>query len=304
MPTDAFVISVVGAEQDYIEAVYLWDEGKLHKPRRLPRGTGLSWHIIETGEPLLAYDYMTQADVQSVNVSHYGSEKQVRSLLAVPMQVGKRTIGMLSAQSYLAHHYTIADQEILDMLAAYAAIALDNARLFSEVQKLAIPDGLTGTYNRRYFFDVAQKEISRARRYRHPVSVLILDIDRYKDINDTYGHDVGDHVLREITQRCCGQLRRSDVFARYGGDEFVALCPETDIQQCVEIAERLRHFLEGSPMQFGENKLAITISVGVSGAKTEIPDIGTLLKCADIALYEAKDAGRNRVKVNRCMPTT
>ena len=300
MPTDAFVISILDEDTDMIEAAYLWEHNERHESRHLPRGSGLSGYVIETGEPILAYDYIEQVEYRAMDVVHFGSGEQVRSLLAVPMRLGERVIGMLSAQSYRTHHYTAADQEILDMLAAYAAIAIDNARLFREIQKLAITDSLTESYNRRYFFDVAQREIARSRRDGHPFSILMFDIDGYKELNDIYGHDVGDDALRKIAECCRGQLRKTDVFARYGGDEFIILFPETTPQQCREIAERLRISLASRPIQCNEHALNISISVGIAGAQEDIPDIGTLVRCADQALYQAKNAGRNRVRVGKC----
>jgi len=297
MPADSFVISILNEKRKEIEAVYLWDLNKRHESRILPMGTGLSWYVIETGKTVLAYDYYNQEELKAVNVVHFGSQDHVRSVLAVPMRLSDKVIGMLSAQSYQSHHYTNEDQKILDMLAAYAAIAIDNARLFSEVQRLAITDSLTDVFNRRYFFDIAHQEILRARRYEHPISIIMLDLDYYKEINDAFGHDIGDKALKLIAQTCKDNVRKTDVLARYGGDEFIVLLPETDISECTEIAERLRIHLETHPIIVGTYSMHTTISVGISGADTQIPELYGLLKCADIALYEAKEAGRNCVKI-------
>jgi diguanylate cyclase (GGDEF)-like protein len=263
-------------------------------------GIGISWHVINTGEPIFTHDYFNQTEFQSLNVVHFGSEEHIRSVLAVPMRLGGKTMGMLSAQSYKSHHYREEDQKILDMLAAYAAIAIDNARLFEKVQQLAITDSLTGVYNRRHFFEIANQEILRARRYNHPISIIMLDLDHYKEINDTFGHDIGDEALSLIAKSCNDNIRKTDVLARYGGDEFIILLPETDITKSQEIAERLRSFLESNPIVIRDFSLNTTISVGISGAGEPIPELNSLLKCADIALYKAKETGRNCIKTHVC----
>jgi diguanylate cyclase (GGDEF)-like protein len=303
MPADSFVISILDEAENEIEAAYLYDKGKRAEPRRLPVGKGLSGHVIDTGEPLLAFDYYKQEELKDVDVVHFGSKAHIRSLLAVPLRTGKKVMGMLSAQTYKAYDYTPQDQQLLEMLAAYAAIAINNARLFSEVQRLAITDSLTGAYNRRHFFYAVEKELTRSRRFQHPIAVMMIDLDYFKEINDKYGHDVGDQALLLITQRCQENIREIDILARYGGDEFIILLPETTPEQAIEIAERLRKNLQDNPFQIDAGIIFTSLSIGVSGSDDELPELKDLLKCADIALYEAKKAGRNCVRLHAC-PTS
>ena len=300
MPADAFAISILDEENDEIEAVYLCDKGQRSEPRRLPRGKGLSGYVIRTGKPVLTHDFYQQENLKSVDVVHFGSENHIRSVLAVPMRLGDKVIGMLSAQTYQAYDFSTKDQKLLDMLAVYAAIAIDNAWLFAKIQHMAVTDSLTGAFNRRYFFSAAQNEILRSRRYGHPISIMMLDLDYYKEINDTFGHNVGDEALRLIAERCLQSIRRTDILARYGGDEFIVLLPETGIDQGVEIAERIRTTMELQPIQIGDVTIKPTMSVGVSGAKSDIPELDVFLKFADIALYAAKDSGKNCVRIKSC----
>lgn len=297
MPADSFVISILDEKTDEIVVPYLCDKGIRANPRSLPSGEGLSGYIIKTGKPFLAFDFYQQEELQSVDVVHFGSEEHIRSIIAVPMRLGERTIGMLSAQTYKSYDYSVEDQQLLDMLAAYSAIAINNARLFEEVQRLAITDSLTGTYNRRYFYSAAQKEIKRARRYKHPIAVMMLDLDNYKEINDTYGHDVGDQALRLIAQRCKENIRDADILARYGGDEFILLLPETDFKQALETAERLRSVMQKNPIELETTNVKTTTSIGITGATNMPPDLDILLKNADLALYDAKHSGKNCVKI-------
>ncbi len=297
MPADSFVISIIDEKANDILATYLSDRGVRSEPRHVSINEGLSGYIIKTGKPFLAFDYLQQKELHSVDFVHYGSEEHVRSIIAVPMRLGNKVIGMLSAQTYEAYDYTLGDQQLLDMLAAYTAIAINNARLFEEVQRLAITDSLTGTYNRRYFYSAAHKEIKRSRRYGHPVAVMMLDLDSYKEINDTYGHDVGDQALQLIAQRCQENIRNVDILARYGGDEFIFLLPETKIQRAFEIAERLRSAMQTKPIHIGSIRVTTTVSIGVAGTNGAQPELDPLLKSADLALYEAKQSGRNCIKI-------
>lgn len=297
MPADSFVISILDEKAEEIVATYLSDKGVREKPQRLSLGEGLSGYIIKTGRPFLAFDYYQQKELHDFDIVRYGSEEHVRSIIAVPMRLGSKVIGMISAQTYQSYDYGAEDQQLLDMLAAYTAIAINNAHLFEEVQRLAITDSLTGTYNRRLFYSAVQKEINRSRRYGHPIAVMMLDLDHYKEINDTHGHDVGDQALQLIAQRCQENIRETDILARYGGDEFIFLLPETKIKQAMETAERLRSAMQQYPIKVGNINVATTVSIGVAGVDNAPPELDVLLKSADLALYDAKQSGRNCIRI-------
>ncbi|HYY51773.1 MAG TPA: diguanylate cyclase [Myxococcales bacterium] len=177
-----------------------------------------------------------------------------------------------------------------------AAVAVDNARLFSEVKRLATTDPLTGTANRRHFLLVGQRLFETARRYGQPLSALMMDVDRFKQINDRYGHALGDLVLREITERTRSCLRAADVLGRYGGEEFALLLPMT--QQLAArnmLAERIRRAVSQHPIDTAVGPIAITVSIGVASLTPQTVSLEQLLMHADARMYEAKDAGRNRV---------
>ncbi len=161
-----------------------------------------------------------------------------------------------------------------------------------ELEALATTDSLTGINNRRNFFVLAKDEIARSRRYQRPLTALMIDIDRFKDVNDKHGHAIGDKVLRALAQACITTLRETDIFARLGGDEFVILLPETDDGR--EQADRLRRTLERMRTSLDDDTdLAITVSIGVASARPEDETIDDVLGRADEALYEAKQRGRN-----------
>jgi GGDEF domain-containing protein len=159
---------------------------------------------------------------------HYGSSEHTRSILAVPLRSGDGVIGMISAQSYKPHAYSTEDQYLLEMLAAHAAIAVENTRLIKRIQWLAITDPLTGLYNRRGLFELGQREVERFRRFNHPFVAIMLDIDMFKNVNDTFGHNIGDQVLIALADEMRKRVRVDvDVVGRYGGEELVIILPET-----------------------------------------------------------------------------
>ncbi len=166
-----------------------------------------------------------------------------------------------------------------------------------ELQRLATTDFLTGICNNRCFFENGEREIQRARRYGHPLGVLMFDIDHFKRVNDTYGHAAGDQVLVAITAACRAFLRDIDVFGRLGGEEFAILLPETDLAGGRTTAERLRSTIAEKGIEAGGATLNVTISVGVSVLSPGDDEIEQVLKRADDAMYEAKKTGRNRTMI-------
>jgi len=180
------------------------------------------------------------------------------------------------------------------------AVILDiteRKRLEEDLRAQAATDPLTGVPNRRSFEATARREVERARRYAKPFAVLALDIDHFKRINDTYGHDVGDIVLKRLSQICLEKLRVTDFLARLGGEEFAMLLPETDIDAAATLAERLRTAIATTPIATPKGALPITVSLGVAQYAPNEPTIDAALKRADEALYEAKHSGRNKVVV-------
>jgi diguanylate cyclase (GGDEF)-like protein len=174
----------------------------------------------------------------------------------------------------------------------------------SDLQTLAAIDFLTGIYNRRQFEALARAELARCQRYMRPLSVLMIDIDHFKAVNDRLGHAAGDRVLQNVASICRAEKRDSDIIARIGGEEFAVMLPETTETAALQFAERLRNQVRDSaPMIFGE-KVSVTISIGVAGATIRTAGIETLLRQADRALYEAKRSGRDRVVLSRLHDTT
>ena len=172
----------------------------------------------------------------------------------------------------------------------------ERKRMLEELRYLATIDGLTGLYNRRHFLDLCERELPRARRYRLDMGLLMLDVDRFKDINDTYGHDVGDEVLRLLTRLCRTALREADIIGRLGGEEFAVLLPQTNLPAAREAGERLREAIAQTALPLGDGRmLRFTVSVGACAFAAQHVTVRDLLKAADQALYAAKRNGRNQV---------
>ncbi len=293
MPVEAFVITQYHEGDRQIEAVYIFDRSGRAPGQIIPEGRGLSSQVIRSARPIYISD--TCAGESLGDVVHFGDPDEVRSVLAVPMRLRGQVAGMLSAQSYQPDAYTGEDLFLLEMLATYAAIALENASLFQHIQQLAITDPLTGIFNRRHLFELGEREFLRARRFNRALAVTMIDIDHFKITNDAFGHAVGDAVLKELCQLIKSNVREVDIIGRYGGEEFTVILPEADLAAAQDIAERLRGVVEKAFSNPHNLAPGITISLGVAVLQADTPNLENLIHAADIALYTAKNSGRNRV---------
>ncbi len=226
----------------------------------------------------------------------------IRGWMGVPLIVQNRIIGMLALDSHEPNRFTPEHVRMASAFAAHVAIALENARLYEDTHRLAITDPLIGIFNRRHFMELARREHQRALRYQRSISIIMMDIDHFKRVNDTYGHLIGDQVLRATALLCQDHLRETDIIGRYGGEEFVMLLPETNDttdknSSSLKVAERLRHVIANTPIKTERGDIAITISLGIVDLTSAGEDIEVLLDRADQALYIAKQTGRNRVVV-------
>jgi diguanylate cyclase (GGDEF)-like protein len=244
---------------------------------------------------LLIHDTLAGKDPTDASVAQVFPA--VRSAVVAPLILSEKVLGALSLSSSSPSAFSDADLRLLISLAATTTAAIQNALLHSEVQRLAITDALTGLYNRRGFYDLGQREIERFQRFGRTLSAIMLDIDHFKEVNDTYGHSAGDQVLATLARRCRTNIRHVDILCRYGGEEFAILLPETDLFTASEIAERIRRSIDDEPFQTDQHLVRVTISLGVTRAIPETSDLQALLERADTALYRAKANGRNRVEL-------
>ena len=194
-------------------------------------------------------------------------------------------------------------EDMLRIVAAQTALGLERHHLFAGVEKIGLTDELTGLANRRMFNYLIEREINRSRRYARPLSLVMIDIDHFKKINDTWGHPVGDMVLRELGALMRTNFRNLDVPVRYGGEEFAAILPETSLEEAIQFSERFRVIVENALFLQGKTRIPVTISLGIASIGnspvSEELDAEELLQHADRALYQAKQNGRNRIAAGR-----
>jgi diguanylate cyclase (GGDEF)-like protein/PAS domain S-box-containing protein len=259
----------------------------------VPGSEGYITKSVRTGRPILLDDL--RANQYSEPEAKMPEANEIRSAIVAPLILNDQVLGALSLESSQTTAFANADLDLLASFAATASAAIRNAQLHAKVQKLAITDALTGLYNRRGFFELGPREIERALRFGRPLTAIMLDIDHFKVVNDTYGHSVGDQVLSNVATLCSSNIRKVDILGRYGGDEFSLLLPETDTFTANSVAERLRAIIEESGVMVDASLVKVTISLGVTRATADIEDLEALLRRADKALYAAKQGGRNRV---------
>ncbi len=193
---------------------------------------------------------------------------------------------------------TRSDLPVMSIFAKQIGISLERARLFQEVQSLALTDPLTGLQNRRSLFELGRIEFARAQRMERPFCCMMLDLDHFKEINDTYGHPVGDLVLQEFAKRAAKSVREIDLIGRYGGEELIIFLPETNRERALMVAERLRAAVAANPIKTSIGDVNFTVSIGVAAMDENTMQLETLIARADQAVYIAKHKGRNRVAVS------
>ena len=267
------------------------------KQERLPairakHGDQFDRHVLRTHTPLLVND--VRRDFRfTVALS---PSRDISSVIACPLLLAQRPAGVLRLDSVKPSSYTQDDLRFLDILLDLVATAVTNAKLFARTQQLAMTDGLTGLLLRRPFLEQVTRELTRAGRSREPVSVILLDIDHFKEYNDTFGHTAGDVILKDVATLLREALPAGGVAARYGGEEFVVLLPRAARPQAREVAEKIRRLVEGRVRGSGRSpQRSVTASFGVATFPEEATGEFELIRIADGRLYQAKHEGRNRV---------
>ncbi len=249
--------------------------------------------VLNTREPFILEDAPAQYAAFN-NPPHRG----IHGWMGVPLTIQDRVIGLLVMDSKQIGYFSEEHARLAAAFASQVAITIENARLFQETQRLSITDPLTNCYNRRFFFDQAGRERDRSKRFDRPMSLIMLDLDHFKQVNDRLGHRAGDQVLIHLVQTIQSELRTIDVLGRYGGEEFAILLPETETEKAMAAAERIRKTIETHDANLGETSVHITASLGiVTYSPPEEVTIDELLDRADQAMYIAKRAGRNQVNL-------
>ena len=247
----------------------------------IPAGEGLHGAVMAAGTSLLIPDMQRDTRV-------FRRDPQIKSGIYAPLTVQGRQIGVLSAHSSTVDGFSETELGLLTVVARYLAGAIEVARLYEELKELATTDGLTGLANRRFFLDRLESEIARSRRACSFVSIVLLDLDGFKHINDSYGHAQGDEILMGVAQRLRRLLRHSDVAARFGGDEFTLMLPDTIPAQVSGIVGRLREDEGDDRGQGDSGTCSVTFAWGIATFPEDGTSAAHLLQVADARLYAMK----------------
>lgn len=242
---------------------------------------GIIGHVAATGKPYYAPDV-------SVDPYYIPGSDRVRSQLSLPLIIDERVIGVLDVESDELNAFPDEVQHVLEAFAALAALAIYRAQHQEELEHLALTDGLTGLANNRAFWDALHRELSRARRFGQPLSLIVLEIDKFKLVNDTYGHLKGDEALRGLARILGVTCRSMDIAARFGGDEFALILPQTAKHDAAKVAQRLRDRVEQYRL---DGHVQLTLSIGLAAFPEDGITPNGLFAVADYAMYRIKERG-------------
>lgn len=294
LPASNFFVTLYDSLEDELSFPYYRDATRdVPAPLRLGDGV-LSAEVVRSGEALL----VNPLSGYPLNIPER-PDVGIGSMewLGVPLIAQRGTIGALVVQSYVADVYSASDIELLQYVSTQVAAAIERKRMESRLQFAALHDQLTGLPNRELFHDRLQNAMAVARREQHHLSLLYLDLDRFKQINDTYGHAIGDLLLQEVARRLKGCVRESDTVGRIGGDEFLILLNGIAYpEDALRVAEKVREALS-EPYELAAHRLSIAPSIGIGGYPQHGDDYKKLILSADEAMYRAKKLGGNRIQM-------
>lgn len=248
--------------------------------------------VLQSGKPYLNNHYSFELKVPFSKDSVY-----IRSILCYPLQYRGEKIGVIELINKESGTFTQEDQSLVELVAHPLAIAIQTLDRFEEAEKRTITDDLTKLYNYRYLMQYLEADVKRCLRYKKKVSLLFIDVDGFKRINDTFGHLVGSQALSEMGQVFRGMVRETDIVGRYGGDEFVIVLPETPLNGAMVIAERIRKKVEECEFVAQNLSIRLTVSLGVANCPKHTLTAEGLIKKADAAMYRAKELSKNSIKV-------
>lgn len=258
-----------------------------NRPQELPvREDSVAARVLRTGKPIAVLNIAEEASYPSKGVVQ---KESMTSLLTVPLKTEGGVIGVFSVYSIEKRSFSEEEVEMASLFASLAAIAIERARLFEEVERLSVTDPLTGLFNRRYFNYIMEQEKGRVKRYKKPLSLLFADVDGFKAYNDRLGHLVGDEILKEVAQILRSNVRAADVVVRYGGDEFVVLMPETGQEEAQLVAERIERALRIWNMSPNITDVRLSLSIGCKTADAD--HVETIVEEADREMYSKKMHG-------------
>ena len=288
---DLYSFYSIGADLQNLELQIIRSPGEnitAHNP--LPDKFDL--RVLRNRQPLIISDVIKD---YRFSTKDSGDKTRSRSLIISPLITGNRLLGTIRIDSYAPNTFNIDDLRMLTIISNIAALAVYNTRLYQQTEHLAARDDLTGVYVKRYFTKQMEKLIIKSQLQQESFSVLLMDLDRFKELNDRFGHTVGDRILKKAAWLIQKGSGSSGITARYGGEEFAVILPQANKQQGIDIAETIRAMIEKEPLAIRRQAIRITISIGIAVFPSEGTTTIGLLNKADKRLYQAKRKGRNQV---------
>ncbi|MCT7951513.1 diguanylate cyclase [Ancylothrix sp. C2] len=287
-PLHSGIIYTISASGNIVEAATTWGNNLASQLVFSPNDC---WGI-RCGRP-----HLFENTYSGLACSHF-TQPLAEECYCVPMMAQGETLGLFYLQAPERGKFTEAKQQLALTVAEHIALALANLRLRETLKNQSIRDPLTGLFNRRYLEESLERELLRAERQKHSVGVIMIDIDHFKKLNDTYGHEAGDIVLQELAVFLQGSIRASDIACRYGGEEFTLILPEATMEVTKQRAEQLREGAKHLHVHYRRQPIGrITLSLGVASFPAQASSASAVLRAADEALYKAKSAGRDRVQI-------
>lgn len=276
-----------------VKTAYGFKDNQKVKDLVFELGEGISGIVAQKRQPVYIKD-TTREDTYL----HYKGEKQEEgSFFSIPLISHERLMGVMNFTRPGVDSFSTNEIRLLNSLANQIAIAMENTRLYAKTKELSVTDELTHIYNRRHFQNMLQMEWRRAKRFNRNISLLMVDVDHFKEYNDSYGHLEGDQVLKTIAQVLADNVREVDTVARYGGEEFSIILTHTDAEDAYQVAQKLCALVAAYPFRDESKNIdtPVTVSIGVATYPEDAVNMEDLINHADIALYKAKNQGRNRV---------
>jgi len=295
LQADTYYVAFFYGENLHLDLLY--DDGEFFPPMDIPLEGTLAGYLIKSEEPLLLHDLSKQQKQMGFNFAIVGKPRVSRNWMGVPLIANQKVLGLVAVAAYKPGHFNQKDLEMIQSIALQASLAIDNARNHTAVLEQSRQDSLTGALNHGTFINLLQEEIEKSKATNDSVAVLMLDVDRFKQYNDTWGHLVGDQVLTSLTSVIKGHIKQTDLVGRLGGEEFAIALPKASLKQAVSVAERIRGSMQKIDLPSkGNGKMpAPTLSQGIAVFPQDADDAFGIIDTADKRLYCAKQMGRNQI---------